>query len=235
MLNKMKNKSSNPIAFLVLFALIQFMVQCTNEKGCTDPTATNYNSNAKTDDSSCTYKFQGPKNPGFELNDSSWMPVIAHSSKPTGFMPTEGSFYRDIIIVRSNPPPANVYLYQDSVDFSHTAKLLFDYETSYGSFTDHDSVVTVRLYVLFTTSVTDTLWSKTINSKWDTGTGKPTMEKLQVKGEAIILPKLPNKGRLKFCATADVVNDSKGGTPLEKDGFKLRYDGTRPIVKPIVR
>ncbi len=176
------------IIFLVLISAGVLVINSCKEKkvfGCTDKTAIDYNPQAQEDDGTCTYEFQGPKNPGFEDN-TAWKVITSSSGYPsfvegTGFMPTQGIMYLNLSgSVTNNYHSFNVGAYQDVVDFSLSKTLTFDYSIdSYGK-------GVYEFNIMFTANGTDTLWNLLDSNA----------VAIQKKSELITLPSLPDKGKL---------------------------------------
>lgn len=185
---------------LVAAAVAMALTGCGSDpvKGCTDPTATNYDPAATVDDGSCL-AFQGPRNPDFEgaetwTNDSS----NGYAGNGTGqivtgssFMPTHGTHYLSLFTSTTN----NWYygtctVYQDDVHFDLATTLTFDYEF-WGSAGDGMSV-TVEL--LFTSNGTDVLWSQTFTGYYS-GMFPASFDD-HIVNETVTLPVLPDAGRL---------------------------------------
>ena len=149
--------------YLLCLAGLLFVlsVSCKKDvKGCTDSTATNYNSKATVNDGSCAYKpFQGPVNLSFE-EVSGWSQSGSYVTRSVGtaFMPTKGSYFMDLAPETTNNwYSASAAIYQENVDFSLSHTLIFDYQVSgYG--------LSEKVAILFTANGTDTLWSKSYSN-----------------------------------------------------------------------
>ncbi|MCX6222920.1 MAG: hypothetical protein NTZ69_18280 [Bacteroidia bacterium] len=179
----------NIIVSLLLLACVFTLNSCQSKiTGCTDSTATNYNPEANLDDGRCTYTPQGPLNPSFE-NSASWTGNYDYYSSltgqiqfltGTGFMPTKGSSFLDISWGnhRWDYTGSNWtgQVYQENVYFNSSSKLIFDY-----SFRGPGTA-----NILFTSNGTASLWTNNIS-----GTSA-----VQKTNETIILPHLPDKGKL---------------------------------------
>jgi hypothetical protein len=129
--------------------------------------------------------FQGPLNASFET-DTDWVSLYngsggtysQHRATGTGFMPTKGSYYMDLFATGSN----NWYTsgsgtYQENVDFSRSTTMTFDYRLS--------ALGSSSVSILFTANGTRDLWD------W-TGTSASVTQ----LNQTIILPSLPDKGKL---------------------------------------
>lgn len=148
-------------------------------------------------DNSSDTPFQGPQNPSFETEGggqgaywSTLVPTANHiPSRATGsgFMPSNGVWYE--YMGYGKPTSVNYWptdMYQDNVDLTQSTSMTFDYSFS-GSFSDHTKSATV--WFMFTSSGTDTLWEKTIDS---------TNASVQVLNETISLPATTIAGRFKI-------------------------------------
>ena len=206
----------NIIISLLLVACIFTLNSCKKKiSGCTDATATNFNSKATENDGSCTYKpFQGPTNPNFELAQSDWRSEnlgggnSGYSIRKSGtlFMPTNGSWYMEMTTnTTNNWYTSTADIYQENVDFSLSHTLIFDYRLSgYG--------VSETVEILFTVNGTNTLWRKSFAQ-----TAIPTTEKLN---ETVTLPSLPDKGKLTIKATA--VGGQNATLTFEIDNIRVQ-------------
>ncbi len=181
---------------LLVFTGMSVITGCsnTNEQGCTDATALNYDAAATEDDGSCIYPFQGPQDPSFEnfTNTSAdawkvaWYGGVNYSGSlqgGTGFLPSQGIRYMRLPGDNFNYAAQNE-IWQDDVDFSHSTTMIFDYSLAGSTLTTD----TGKVEILFTSNGTATLWSKTY-----TPSNPATTEQLN---ETFTLPSLPDAGRL---------------------------------------
>jgi hypothetical protein len=125
---------------------------------------------------------RGPLNPSFEeacvgcstpATPASWSPFpsspgigigpIPRHLTGTGFVPTDGIYFLDIVGVGGGLNPYTAGMRQDNVDLSSTSTLMFDYE-AIGTVPAAEDVggedATATVEILFTSMGTITLWSK---------------------------------------------------------------------------
>jgi hypothetical protein len=183
------------ICAIALLALVTF-TGCSKpvQKGCTDPTALNYVATAEQDDGSCTYPFQGPKNPSFEtdiLNNNDWRVAFlggvdysGWAAGGTGFLPSQGSYYLQMPSNNFSSGNTAYEVYQNNVDLSRSTTMTIDYAMT-GTLT---GVGVASVEFLFTVNGTVSLWSKSYSAA-----NPPTTQKLN---EVIALPSLPDAGKL---------------------------------------
>jgi len=173
------------IITLLIASFVLILSNCKKDiKGCTDSTATNYNSKATVGDGTCVYEPQGPIDPSFE-NYGSWADDVYDDHyfgfvtypTGTGFMPTKGVYYLNMgtANVNGNIAACDEKVYQNNVSFSQSTNLIFDYEIQGPGVAK----------LLFTSNGTTTLW-----------TSDSTVTPVQKLNETVILPSLPDKGRL---------------------------------------
>ena len=174
-------------------------------KGCTDPTAVNFDPAAAEDDGSCL-SFQGPRSPDFEA-DGVWVQDanngyagngFADMPTGTGFMPTHGIRYLRFATGTSN----NWYtgacaVFQDGVKLERSAQLVFDYAAQ--------GVGNVTVEMLFTGNGTVTIWSKVFSSSFD----------VQQVNETVALPSLPDAGRLTIKVSSTGGQNSAGSVQID--------------------
>lgn len=178
------------IVSLLILACVFTQNSCQPKvTGCTDSTASNYDPEANLEDGRCTYTPQGPANPSFENGGGSWTSIYDYYSNligriqfltGTGFMPTKGSSFLNIIWGDHRWDYAGTVtwtgqVYQENVYFNSSSKMIFDYSFQ-GPGTAN---------ILFTSNGTATLWTSTIS-----GTSN-----VQKTSETIILPNLPDMGK----------------------------------------
>jgi len=209
----MKNKITPYIQFLSIF-LVFFFVQCKKKpiRGCTDTKALNYYAQATEEDGSCEYEFQGPVNPSFE-SSGSWSGYGNWGRYTnTSFMPTNGIAYMKISPVFSScSSTASAGIYQDNVSLNRSTTLSFDF--SYGGTgvagtgICSDSILTATINMLFTSNGTATLWSKTISSTPTLYAGTAKINTYEKLSERIVLPSLPDKGRLTIQVLLNILHN----------------------------
>jgi hypothetical protein len=178
-------------------------------KGCTDPTAVNFDPAAAQDDGSCL-AFQGPRDPDFEISES-WTQDpsngragngFASMVSGTGFMPTHGLKYLALLTgTTNNWYTGTTTIFQDGVSLARSTTLVLDYSaTGTGS---------VTLEILFTGNGTATLWTKTFSAAvW-------SLFDVQKLGETVTLPALPDRGRLTIKLSATGGQDTWGDVRID--------------------
>jgi len=185
---------------------------------------------------SSSIPFQGPQNASFETN-SNWFvyptfySFCSYNSGLGGFLPSQGQRYISLNNYQLNGAAsttyAQIYFYQDSVDFSHSTTLTFDYTLALappivdftstgggGNFPPLYTTITAQV-IFSTTSGNITLWSQALNGttvKATGGTGNGgggttnttsiPASPVQTYNQAITLPSLPTAGTLFFELTA---------------------------------
>ncbi len=207
----MTTRQVGPVAWLVASAAMILLAGCGADqaKGCTDPTAVNYDPAAKVDDGSCL-AFQGPRNPDFE-GSTNWVQDSGNGyagngtatfTTGTGFMPTHGlSFLTLATGTTNNWYTGTTAVYQDGVSFQRSTSLTFDWAAKgYGD---------VTVDVLFTANGTATLWSKVLSSTFD----------VQKLAETVALPGLPDRGRLTIRVTA--TGGQNTGAVVQLDNLRV--------------
>ena len=159
---------------LILFQILIILFM----SGCKSDNPTNNNNNQTP-----TY---GPKDPSFE-NGTDWQyssSAARRSNEPGTFMPTNGVYY---LLIYGNT--SGEYCYQDNVDFSHSNKLIFDWESVGGQNCGGPDDYLIET-ITFSSNGTVTLWTKSFN--WGSHNEKSS--------DTVNLPSLPDPGRLNFIA-----------------------------------
>lgn len=198
---------------------------------------------------------QGPLNASFEVAGATaaeaylWgrsgyetLTLGAKRKTGTGLVPSDGSYMMELVShnghVLNNENSSPVTVFQDNVDLTNSTSLVFDFELSGYCWDEGIGTApscwpgTATIEILFQSTGTVVLWSRTYSGLGDYTGGTPGSENFseQALGETATLPATTQAGRLIIRATTTdgrALSNPRGNSLNTQSHLNFRIDRIR--------